>query len=88
VGLDGPRAPLALQIAGVVLLAGGIAVLAHTVIRFAVEGIGMPFPAAPTENLVVGGAYRYVRNAMYLGAKQPEGRTRHRASRRCARVVP
>ena len=44
----------------------GLGVLAHTVIRFAVEGLGTPFPAAPTENLVVGGLYRYVRNPMYL----------------------
>ena len=35
-------------------------------IRFAVEGLGTPFPAAPTEHLVVGGLYRYVRNPMYL----------------------
>jgi protein-S-isoprenylcysteine O-methyltransferase Ste14 len=36
------------------------------VIRFVLEGAGTPFPAAPTENLVVGGLYRYVRNPMYL----------------------
>ena len=59
-------APLALQIVGWALLAAGIAVLAHTVIRFVVEGRGTPFPAAPTEHLVVGGLYRYVRNPMYL----------------------
>src|SRR5205085_12305798 len=58
--------PLALQIAGAALLAAGAGVLAHTVIRFAVEGLGTPFPAAPTQNLVVGGLYRYVRNPMYL----------------------
>jgi protein-S-isoprenylcysteine O-methyltransferase Ste14 len=58
--------PLVLQVAGAALLATRVAALAHTVIRFAVEGRGTPFPAAPTENLVVGGLYRYVRNPMYL----------------------
>ena len=65
-GWDGTHPPLALQVAGAALLAAGAGVLAHTVIRFAVEGLGTPFPAAPTENLVVGGLYRYVRNPMYL----------------------
>src|SRR3954453_16875731 len=65
-GGDGSGVPLALQVAGAVLLAAGVGVLAHTVIRFAVEGLGTPFPGAPTENLVVGGLYRYVRNPMYL----------------------
>jgi protein-S-isoprenylcysteine O-methyltransferase Ste14 len=65
-GWDGSDPPLALQVAGVALLAAGAAVLAHTVIRFVVEGLGTPFPGAPTENLVVGGLYRYVRNPMYL----------------------
>ena len=35
-------------------------------LRFVVEGLGTPAPVAPTEHLVVGGAYRYVRNPMYL----------------------
>ena len=65
-GWDGSGAPLALQVVGAALLAAGLGVLAHTVIRFAVEGLGTPFPGAPTENLVVGGLYRYVRNPMYL----------------------
>jgi len=65
-GWVGSGAPFALQVAGAALLAGGVGVLVHTVIRFAVEGLGTPFPAAPTENLVVGGLYRYVRNPMYL----------------------
>ena len=65
-GWDGTDPPLAEQVAGAALLAAGAGVLAHTVIRFAVEGLGTPFPAAPTENLVVGGLYRYVRNPMYI----------------------
>src|SRR3954452_1034328 len=66
-GWDGAGAPLALRLVGAALLAAGLGVLALTVIRFAVEGLGTPFPAAPTEKLVVGGLYRYVRNPMYLG---------------------
>ena len=31
-----------------------------------VEGLGTPAPIAPTEHLVVGGLYRYVRNVMYV----------------------
>ena len=34
--------------------------------RFVREGLGTPAPVAPTETLVVGGLYRYVRNPMYL----------------------
>jgi protein-S-isoprenylcysteine O-methyltransferase Ste14 len=55
-----------LEVGGAVMLAVGIGIRAHTVIRFVLEGAGTPFPAAPTENLVVGGLYRYVRNPMYL----------------------
>jgi protein-S-isoprenylcysteine O-methyltransferase Ste14 len=45
----------------------GAAVVAESFCRFALEGLGTPAPIAPTENLVVSGLYRYVRNPMYLG---------------------
>jgi protein-S-isoprenylcysteine O-methyltransferase Ste14 len=41
-------------------------VLVAAFVRFAWEGIGTPAPVAPTEHVVVGGLYRYVRNPMYL----------------------
>jgi len=43
-----------------------VPVLVHAFVRFVREGLGTPMPAAPTENLVVGGLYRYVRNPMYV----------------------
>jgi protein-S-isoprenylcysteine O-methyltransferase Ste14 len=55
-----------LQVAGVVLIAAGVAVLLHAFLRFVIEGSGTPAPVAPTQKLVVGGLYRYVRNPMYL----------------------
>jgi protein-S-isoprenylcysteine O-methyltransferase Ste14 len=59
-------APLWLQALGWVVLAAGGAVLLEAFARFVIEGVGTPAPAAPTEKLVVGGLYRYVRNPMYL----------------------
>ena len=55
-----------LQIGGSILVAAGVVVLLQAFLRFVVEGIGTPAPVAPTEHLVVGGLYRYVRNPMYL----------------------
>src|SRR3954468_18741041 len=65
-GWESNDPPLVLKLVGVLLLAAGLGFLAHTVIRFAVEGLGTPSPVAPTENLVVGGVYRYLRNPMYV----------------------
>ncbi len=53
-------------IGGLTLLAAGVLVLVHAFARFVVEGLGTPAPVAPTEHLVMGGLYRYVRNPMYL----------------------
>jgi protein-S-isoprenylcysteine O-methyltransferase Ste14 len=48
------------------VLAGAIVVL-RAFARFVREGRGTPAPVAPTEELVVGGDYRFVRNPMYVG---------------------
>src|SRR5881628_3679647 len=54
------------RVVGAVLLVAGAVVLVHSFVRFVVEGLGTPAPVAPTERLVVGGLYRYVRNPMYV----------------------
>jgi protein-S-isoprenylcysteine O-methyltransferase Ste14 len=54
------------RIAGAALVAVGVLALLDSFRRFVVEGLGTPAPVAPTEELVVGGLYRYVRNPMYV----------------------
>jgi protein-S-isoprenylcysteine O-methyltransferase Ste14 len=54
------------RVLGGILIAAGLPVLVAAFVRFVREGIGTPAPVAPTEHLVVGGLYRYVRNPMYL----------------------
>ncbi len=56
----------AVMAAGSILIVAGLAVLLHSFARFAFEGAGTPAPIAPTERLVVGGVFRYVRNPMYV----------------------
>jgi protein-S-isoprenylcysteine O-methyltransferase Ste14 len=56
----------AIRVAGLVLIVAGAAVLLSAFGRFVLEGRGTPAPVAPTQKLVVGGLYRYVRNPMYL----------------------
>jgi protein-S-isoprenylcysteine O-methyltransferase Ste14 len=55
------------RVIGAILTIAGAAVLIHSFVRFVVEGGGTPAPVAPTERLVVGGLYSYVRNPMYVG---------------------
>jgi len=54
--------------AGVALAALGAIELLEFVLRFVREGHGTPMPMAPPRRLVVGGAFRVVRNPAYLAA--------------------
>jgi protein-S-isoprenylcysteine O-methyltransferase Ste14 len=62
----GPWECLIVPVAIALLLVGG-SLLFHAIWFFARQGRGTPSPTAPTEQLVVGGVFRYVRNPMYLG---------------------
>jgi protein-S-isoprenylcysteine O-methyltransferase Ste14 len=53
---------------GVLLVLAGVPGIVDSFRRFALEGLGTPAPIAPPEKLVVTGAYRYVRNPMYVAA--------------------
>jgi protein-S-isoprenylcysteine O-methyltransferase Ste14 len=58
--------PAGLRWAGGAVTFVAAVLLIHSFARFVIEGSGTPSPTAPTEHLVIGGLYRYVRNPMYL----------------------
>jgi protein-S-isoprenylcysteine O-methyltransferase Ste14 len=59
-------APWPIAALGILLVVAGLAVLIDCFVRFAWQGVGTPAPVAPTRHLVVTGAYRYVRNPIYV----------------------
>ena len=65
-GADAPGYLVPLRVVGGLLVGAGVAVLVPAFVRFVSEGVGTPAPVAPTEQLVIGGLYRYVRNPMYV----------------------
>lgn len=66
VGWPAPLSPFPLAVAGGAVVALGLSLLLDSFTRFAVQGLGTPAPIAPPQHLVVTGAYRYVRNPMYV----------------------
>ena len=59
-------ADLPFLVLGLAVVALGLVALVACFVQFVSEGRGTPAPIAPTEELVVGGLYRWVRNPMYL----------------------
>ena len=54
------------QVLGGLMIAGGVGVMLYCTGLFARVGRGTPIPAAPPENLVIRGLYRYSRNPIYV----------------------
>ncbi|KAA6460217.1 isoprenylcysteine carboxyl methyltransferase [Acidobacteria bacterium AB60] len=55
------------EVIGWLLIGLGVIPLLESISRFVVVGRGSLVPTVPTENLVVSGLYRFVRNPMYVG---------------------
>jgi len=53
-------------VAGAAMIAAALPLFVSFCSRFVWEGRGTPAPIAPTEHLVVGGPYRWVRNPGYV----------------------
>jgi protein-S-isoprenylcysteine O-methyltransferase Ste14 len=62
----GAAYPVPVRVTGAVATGAGAAALLGAFAQFAGQGRGTPAPLAPTEQLVVRGLYRHVRNPMYL----------------------
>ncbi len=55
------------RVLGGVFIVAGVPGVVDSFARFALQGLGTPAPITPTQNLVVTGLYRYVRNPIYIG---------------------
>jgi protein-S-isoprenylcysteine O-methyltransferase Ste14 len=58
--------PTVVRIVGALLIIVGAATLLDVFTRFVRDGAGTPSPAAPTTQLLVGGAFRHLRHPMYV----------------------
>ena len=54
------------QAVGVLMIVGGVGLMLYCTGLFAKVGRGTPIPAAPPENLVIQGPFRYSRNPIYV----------------------
>ena len=67
-GLIRPPALGAVQVLGMLVVAGGALLALWCVLTFAFVGRGTPAPFDAPRELVTQGPYRFVRNPMYIGA--------------------